>query len=256
MGKVILTASGKGGTGKTMFASNLGSTYALAGYSVVILDMDMGLRNIDLYFGLENRMIYDAYDVMMGRCRIKQALVRDRRFPRLFVMGASPSRETGELTPLHVKILVEKLKENFDYVIVDGPSGIDEGLVLASAGTDIAVIVSTPEYASLRDTDTVDRELKRLGVRNRYLVLNRMIAEMMNAGYIPHIREIVKNANPELIGVIMYDKNINISTNLGVPIVLKQDTYISENFRNIAGFLERVKIRRAVPENDAEREER
>ncbi|MGI6211722.1 MAG: septum site-determining protein MinD [Anaerovoracaceae bacterium] len=240
MGKVILSASGKGGTGKTMFASNLGATYALAGYSVVILDMDMGLRNMDLYFGLENKMIYDAYDVMTGRCRIKQALIRDNRFPRLFVMGSSPVKEPGNITPLHVKVLVEKLSANFDYVIVDAPSGIGDGLVMASAGSDIAVVVSTPEYASLRDSGNMDAELKRLGVRKRYLVLNKMIAEMMNAGYIPHIREIVRSSPMELIGIIMYDRNINISTNLGVPIVLKQNSYISDNFRNIAGFLERA----------------
>ena len=126
MSKVYLVASGKGGTGKTMFAVNLGSSYAQKGYKVVIVDMDMGLRNLDLYLGLENNVVYDVYDVMSGVCRIRQALIRDRRFDNLYIMGSSPEREKGDLTPLHVKVLCDKLKQEFDYIIVDAPSGIDE----------------------------------------------------------------------------------------------------------------------------------
>ena len=197
MSKVYLVASGKGGTGKTMFAANLGASYAQMGYKVVVVDMDMGLRNLDLYFGLENNVVFDVFDVMTGVCHIKQALVRDRRFDNLYIIGACPERDNGSITPLHVKVLCERLKQQFDYVIVDSPAGIDDGLVLASAGADAAIIVSTPEYAALRDADTLDRELRRLGI-------------------------------------IQFDMNINISTNLGEPIVLKKDSYISENFHEIA----------------------
>ena len=131
MSKVYLVASGKGGTGKTMFAANLGSSYAQKGYKVVIIDMDMGLRNLDLYLGLENNVVYDVYDVMTGACKIKQALVNHHRFDNLYIIGSSPEREKGDLTPLHVKVLCEKLKTDFDYIIVDAPSGIDDGMVLA-----------------------------------------------------------------------------------------------------------------------------
>ena len=221
-----------------MFAVNLGASYAMRGHSVVIVDMDMGLRNLDLYLGLENNVVYDVYDAMMGVCQIKQALIRDRRFDNLCIMGASPEREKGDLTPLHVQVLCEKLREQFDYVIMDAPSGLDDGLVLAAAGVDAAIIIATPEYAALRDADAVDMELMKLGVKRRYLVLNKLIAEMMTAGYIPKLREVVAMMRPEFLGVIQFDSNINISTNVGVPIVMKRDTYISRNFDGIIDRLE------------------
>lgn len=235
MGRVYLIASGKGGTGKSMFSVNFGATLARQGSSVVLVDMDLGLRNLDLYFGLENHVVYDVYDVLTGVCRIKQALIRDKRFDNLYMMAAPPSRDDGTLTPLHLQVLCEKLKNLYDYVIIDAPSGIDDGLVLAAAGAEAAVLVTTPEYAALRDADTLDRELLHLGIQERYVVLNKVIAEMMNAGYAPRLREITTMLRPPLAGIIQYDENIQISTNLGVPIVLKPGTYIEENFRRITG---------------------
>ena len=237
MSKVYLVASGKGGTGKTMFAVNLGSSYAQKGYKVVIVDMDMGLRNLDLYLGLENNVVYDVYDVMSGVCRIRQALIRDRRFDNLYIIGSSPEREKGDLTPLHVKVLCDKLKQEFDYIIVDAPSGIDDGMVLAASGADSAIIVATPEYAALRDADMVDRAVMKLGIPKRYFVINKLIAEMMNAGYIPGLEEITNMMRARLLGIIQFDMNINISTNIGEPIVLKRESYIRCNFSNIVDRL-------------------
>lgn len=233
MSKVYFVASGKGGTGKTMFACNLGASYAQKGHRVVIVDMDMGQRNLDLYMGLENNIVFDVYDVMTGVCPIRQALVKDRRFDALYMIGASPVRDRGDLTPLHVQVLCERLREEFDYIIIDAPSGIDDSMVLAAAGADAAIIVTTPEYAALRDADMLDSELIKLGIYNRYLVINKLRAELMNAGILPKLRDIVQMMRPKLIGVIQYDDNINISTNVGVPIVLKQGTYINSNFLNI-----------------------
>ena len=237
MSKVYLVASGKGGTGKTMFAANLGSSYAQKGYKVVIIDMDMGLRNLDLYLGLENNVVYDVYDVMTGVCKIKQALVKDHRFDNLYIIGSSPEREKGDLTPLHVKVLCEKLKTDFDYIIVDAPSGIDDGMVLASAGADAAIIVATPEYAALRDADMVDRVILKMGIRNRYLIINKLSAPLMEAGCIPGLQEITHMIRAKLIGIIQFDTNINLSTNLGEPIVMIQNTYIQKNFNNIVDRL-------------------
>ena len=234
MGKVYLIASGKGGTGKSMFAANFGAILAKKGYSTVILDLDLGLRNLDLYFGLENNVVYDVYDVLTGVCRIKQALIRDKRFENLFLMAAPPNRDDGSLTPLHMQVLCEKLKNTYDYVIVDAPSGIDDGLVLASAGADSCIIVTTPEYSALRDADVLDRELTELGIEERFVVLNKVVAEMMTSGYAPRLREITSMLRPPLAGVNQFDENIQISTNLGVPIVLKDGTYIQENFERIA----------------------
>ncbi|MDD6042513.1 MAG: septum site-determining protein MinD [Eubacteriaceae bacterium] len=238
MSKVHLIASGKGGTGKTMFAVNYGASLAKRGYSVVILDMDMGMRNLDLYCGLENNVVYDVYDVLTGVCRIKQALIKDRRFESLYLMAASPNRDDGSLTPLHMKVLCDKLRGMYDYIIIDAPSGIDDGLIMAAAGADDCILVTTPEYSSLRDADSLDRELLKLGISKRYLVLNKVIAEMMTAGYAPRLKDITAMLRPSLVGVIQMDENIHISTNLGVPIVLKDDTYIQKNFDNIVDRIE------------------
>ena len=143
--------------------------------------------------------------------------------------------------------MCEKLKREFDYVIVDAPSGIDDGMVLASSGADTAIIVATPEYAALRDADTLDRTVLKLGIKKRYLIVNKLVSEMMDAGYIPKIEEITQIMRARLMGVIQFDMNINISTNLGEPIVLKKESYICKNFSNIVDRLikeELTEIRR------------
>lgn len=233
MGKVYVVSSGKGGTGKTMFTVNFGSILAKRGKSVVLIDLDMGLRNLDLYFGLENNVVYDVHDVLTGMCRIKQALIRDKRFADLYIMASSPERNDGYLTPLHMKVLCEKLKNTYDYVVIDAPSGIDDGLVIASAGADEAIIISSPDYSAIRDADNLDRQLVSMGVDKRHLVINNVEAELMASGYSPKLREITAMLKPRLAGVIQADPNIRISTNLGIPIVLKEGTYIEENFNNI-----------------------
>ena len=234
MSKVIVVASGKGGTGKTMFSVNLGATLAKQGNQVVLVDLDIGLRNLDLYFGLENNVVYDVYDVLTGMCKIKQALIRDKRFHSLYVMASSPSRNDGYITPLHMKVLSDKLKEEFDYVIIDAPSGIDDGLVMAVAGADEVILVVTPDYSSIRDADNIDNQLLKMGIEERHLVINNVDYDLMDRGFVPSISQITEILKPDLIGVIQADKNIRISTNLGVPIVIKEGTYIEETFKNIA----------------------
>lgn len=234
MGKVIVVASGKGGTGKTMFSVNFGATLAKQGKQVVLVDLDMGLRNLDLYFGLEDNVVYDVYDVLTGMCKIKQALIQDKRFSNLYVMASSPAKSDGYVTPRHMKVLCDKLKEIFDYVIIDAPSGIDDGLVMAMAGADAAILVVTPDYSSLRDADNIDGQLLSLGIKDRYLVVNNVDFELMERGFVPKLSEIRNMLKPEVIGVIQSDQNIRISTNLGVPIVIKDGTYIEEMFKSIA----------------------
>ncbi len=234
MGKSILIASGKGGTGKTMVAVNLGATLAQNGKKVLIIDMDLGLRNLDLYLGVENNVVYDVYDVMTGVCRIRQGIIQDKRFENLYMMSASPSREDGTLTPLHMKVLCDRLRDKYDYIIIDAPSGIDDGLTIASAGADMAIIVTNPEYSAIRDADALDRQLLKLGITERYVILNKIIADLINMGYAPSLMEVTELLRPSLIGAIQFDENIQISTNLGIPIVLKENTYIKANFEKIA----------------------
>ncbi|MDY3240353.1 MAG: septum site-determining protein MinD [Anaerovoracaceae bacterium] len=234
MGKVIVVASGKGGTGKTTVVANLGATLAMEGQRTLVVDMDMGLRNLDLYLGLESNVVYDVSDVMNGVCRIKQALIKDKSFPGLYLMAASPKRADGEITPLHMKVLCEKLRGQFDYIIVDGPAGIDDGLAVASAGADMAVVVVSPDYAAARDGEMVRLVLKEMGIERVGFVVNKLNMEMIRKGFAPDVSEIVRGFQRELLGVIQYDENISISTNLGVPVVFMRETYIADNFRKIS----------------------
>ena len=138
MSKVILIASGKGGTGKTVFTANAGAVLAQRGYRVALIDMDMGFRNLDLCLGIEDRVVYDVIDVLTGLCRIKKALIKDKRFNSLFIMASPPSGKTAEITPLHMKVLYKKLKKNFDFILIDAPAGLNETVYNSLEGTDAA----------------------------------------------------------------------------------------------------------------------
>ena len=234
MGKAIVIASGKGGTGKTMFAANLGTTLAGQGHKVVLIDLDTGLRNLDLYLGIENNIVYDVNDVLTGVCRIRQALVKIKAFPGLYFMAASPQKPNGEITPLHIKVLCEKLKSKYDYVIVDAPAGIDDGMIIATGGCDMGVIGVTPEYASLRNAETVKKTIKAQGIDNICYVVNRIDLRLIESGKAPSFDEVTKNIREKIVGIIQEDENIHVSTNLGVPIVSMTDTYIAKSFMAMA----------------------
>lgn len=234
MGKVIVVASGKGGTGKTLFTANLGAVLALRGKRVVLVDMDMGLRNLDLYLGLESKVVYNVMDVLSGMCRIKQALVRDKRFESLYLIAASPSRDERDITELHMQVLCEKLEEAFDYIIIDAPAGIGDGFELAAAAADQAIVVTEAETAAIRDADVVDRELARLHIDNKCCIFNKVKGDLMSMGVIPGIGSLSRELRMNVAGIIQYDDNILVSANHGVPIVMKEDSYITRNMERIA----------------------
>lgn len=240
MGKAIVIASGKGGTGKTMFAANLGATLALQGHKVVLIDLDTGLRNLDLYLGLEDKIVYDVNDVLTGVCRIKQAIVKDKTFPGLHFMAASPQKPNGEVTPLHIKVLCRKLKEKFDYIIIDAPAGIDDGMVVASAGMDMGIIVVNPEYASLRNAEIVKATLEEQGISDIAYVVNKINLRLIESGKAPSFEEVTKNIRDKIVGIIQEDENIHISTNIGIPIVAMKDTYIAKSFWAMAERIKRM----------------
>jgi septum site-determining protein MinD len=233
MGKVIAIVSGKGGVGKTMFAANLGGILSQSGNKVVLVDMDMGLRNLDICLGLENRVVYDIADIINGVCRIKQALIRDRRFPELYLIAAPQNLEKVKINPTNIKSVFEKLAESFDYVIVDGPAGIEEGLLNAISGADLGIIVTTTEFAAIRDADKVDKVLIENGLTNRKVIVNKLKGELISNGVMPSITEVSKLLRPDIIGYIQEDDNIQVATNNGTPIVLKTATYIYDNFKKI-----------------------
>ena len=234
MGKVILVSSGKGGTGKTMFAVNLGAILARYGNRVMLMDMDMGLRNMDIYLGMENRVIYNIMDVISGVCRIKKAMLKVHGFDTFYFMAASPSRDNRDFTPLHMEVLCNKLKKYFDYIIVDCPAGIGDLFDVSIAAADKAVIVTEPEVASLRDADTTERYLRGKSVNDISIVINKVKVELMQQGLVPSLSEISGMFKSPVVGLIQYDENIHISTNKGIPIVCKRDTYIERNFIEIA----------------------
>lgn len=230
MGKAIVIASGKGGTGKTMLAANLGATLALQGHKVVLIDLDTGLRNLDLYLGMENNIVYDINDVLTGVCRIRQALVKVKAFPGLSFMAASPQKPTGEITPLHIKVLCSKLKQKYDYIIIDAPAGIDDGMVVATGGADMGIIVVTPEYSSLRNAEIVKTTLEEQGIDKIAYVVNKIDLKLIETGKAPTFEEVTKNIRDKIVGIIQKDDNIHVSTNLGIPIVSMTNTYISKSF--------------------------
>lgn len=234
MGKVILVSSGKGGTGKTMFSVNLGATLAKHGNRVMLLDMDMGLRNMDIYLGMENKVIYNIMDVISGMCRIKKAMLRVDGFNTLYFMAASPRKDERDLTPLHMEVLCSKLKKYFDYIIIDCPAGIGDMFDVAMAAADKTVIVTEPEVASLRDADATERYLIEQGIRDIKIVVNKVKVDLMHQGLVPAMADILEMFKSPVVGVIQYDENIHISTNKGIPIVCKKDTYIEHNFIDIA----------------------
>ena len=234
MGKVILVSSGKGGTGKTMFSVNLGATLARHGCRVMLLDMDMGLRNMDIYLGMENKVIYNIMDVVSGICRIKKAMLKVDGFNTLYFMAASPRRDDRDMTPLHMEVLCNKLRKYFDYIIVDCPAGIGDAFDVARASADKTVIVTEPEVASLRDADTTERYLREQGMQNIYIVVNKVKVELMQAGLVPALSDIMEMFKSPVAGLIQYDENIHISTNKGIPIVCKSGTYIERNFMDIS----------------------
>lgn len=233
MGKVILVSSGKGGTGKTMFTVNMGAMLAEKGCSVMLLDMDMGLRNVDLYLGMESRVVYNIMDVMSGICRIKKAMIKVNGFDSLYFMAASPRRDDRDITPLHMEILCNKLKRYFDYIIIDCPAGISDLFDVALAPADKAVIITQPDVASLRDADITERYIFDKGVKDIYIVVNKLRADLMKTGMLPNLSEITEMFQGQVVGVIQDDDNIHISTNKGLPIVCKKGTYIERNFNEI-----------------------
>ncbi|MDR0570731.1 MAG: P-loop NTPase, partial [Clostridiales Family XIII bacterium] len=219
MGKVILSASGKGGVGKSVFTLNLGATLAERGLKIIIMDMNIGLRNLDIYLGLENKVIFDVADVLAGLCKPAKALVRDKRFPYLYVMPAAQSKEKFRATAEEMGALYATLRQGYDFILVDGPAGVNEELRVAAPNADMAIIVTTLEHVSLRDADMTDKVLAQVGLRKRAYVVNKVNKELMRSGLLPTFQDVSRVMKPPLLGIIQYDDNIHLAANCGIPIV-------------------------------------
>ena len=234
MGEAIVITSGKGGVGKTTTTANIGTALASLGKSVVVVDGDTGLRNLDVLMGLENRIVYTLLDVIEEKCRLKQALIKDKRFENLALLPTAQTRNKEDITMEQMVSLVGELKKMYDYVLIDCPAGIEQGFENSVAGADRALIVVNPEVTSVRDADRVIGKLDAKGIEDHKLIINRMNPTMAASGDMLNVNDIVEILAVKLIGVVPDDKGITVSTNKGEPIVLEEGAISGKAFKNIA----------------------
>lgn len=239
MGEVIVITSGKGGVGKTTTTANLGTGFALYKQKrVVMLDADIGLRNLDVVMGLENRIVYDLVDAANGTCRIKQALIKDKRFENLYLLPAAQTKDKTAVSPDQMKKICEELKEDFDYVLIDCPAGIEQGFKNAIAGADRAIIVTTPEVSAVRDADRIVGLLEAAGFEEPKLIINRLRPDMIKRGDMMDVDDMIDVLAIDLLGVVPEDEKIVISTNKGEPAVADETSKAGQAYRNIVRRLE------------------
>ncbi len=234
MGEVIVVASGKDGVGKTVVVTNLGVVLAQSGYSVVLLDMNMGARNLDIRMGLEDRVVYDVADIINGVCRIKKAMIKDDRFDNLYLISAPQRKDKASISRDQLSALCVELKSVFDYIIIDAPAGTGHDFLLAASPADRAVLVTIPEYAAIRDSELINALLKKAGINKRSIIVNMILPDLHKTNLVPDPEEIAESLRLPVDGLIPYDQNIHISANIGMPIAAIRDNYISENMRDIA----------------------
>jgi len=231
--QVIVVTSGKGGVGKTTAVANLSTGLARLNYKVAVMDLDIGLKKLDLILGLENRVIYDIVQVVEGECTLKQALVKDKRFSNLYMLPAAQTRNKDDLTPEQVKGICDELRNNFDYIFIDCPAGIEQGFKNAIYGADKAIVVTNPEVSAVRDADRITGILESQQFKDIKLLINRIRPDMVRKGDMLSIEDLLEHLCLELIGIVPEDKNVVISTNKGEPIILDNQSPAAIAFNNI-----------------------
>lgn len=234
MGQVIVVTSGKGGVGKTTSTANIGWALSNLGKKVVVIDGDIGLRNLDVVMGLENRIVFDLVDVIEEKAKPKQAMIKDKRFENLYLIPAAQTRDKDAIVPDQMKELVEMLKEEYDYVLIDCPAGIENGFKNAIAGADRAIVVTTPEVSAVRDADRIIGLLEANLIEDIRLIVNRIKINMVKSGDMLDIDDILEILGVKLIGAIPDDESIVVSTNKGEPVLNYNGTMAAKAYMNIA----------------------
>lgn len=233
MGEVIVITSGKGGVGKTTTTANVGTGLAMMGKKVVLIDTDIGLRNLDVVMGLENRIVYNLVDVVENNCRIKQALIKDKRYQdNLYLLPSAQTKDKTAVTPEQMKKLADELRDEFDYILMDCPAGIEQGFKNAIAGADRALVVTTPEVSAVRDADRIIGLLEANDIRKTHLIVNRLRIDMVKNGDMMSSDDVVDILAVDLIGIVPDDEHIVISANNGEPLV-GSDCMAGQAYMNI-----------------------
>lgn len=235
--KVVTITSGKGGVGKTTATANIATALAAEGARVVCIDADIGLRNLDVVLGLENRIVYDLVDVVEGRCRLRQAMIRDKRLPELYLIPAAQTRDKSAVSPSDMVRLVDELRGECDWVLIDSPAGIERGFRNAIAPADIVLVITNPEVSAVRDADRIIGLIEAEEKGPARLVINRIKPGMVRREDMLSPEDVLELLAVELIGIVPEDENVILSTNRGMPIVLDGKSRAGQAFRNIAARL-------------------
>ena len=240
--KVATVTSGKGGVGKTTATANLAVALASRGNRVICIDADIGLRNLDVVLGLENRIVYDLVDVVEGRCRLRQAMIRDKRLPELFLIPAAQTRDKSAVTPSDMVRLCDELRPEFDWILVDSPAGIERGFRNAIAPAEIVLVVTNPEVSAVRDADRIIGLIEAEEKGPARLVINRLKPGMVKRGEMLSPDDVLELLAVELIGLVPEDDTVIVSTNRGMPVALDGKSKAGQAFRDIARRLGGEKV--------------
>jgi septum site-determining protein MinD len=233
--RVVTVTSGKGGVGKTTLAANLGVALAMQGQRVVVIDADVGLRNLDVMLGLENRIVYDLVDVIEDRCRLRQAMVRDKRLPELFLLPAAQTRDKSAVQPADMLRICDSLREQHDFILIDSPAGIEQGFRYAVAPADTILVVTNPEVSAVRDADRVIGLVEAEEKGPARLVINRIKPNLVRRGEMLGIADVVELLSIDLIGIVPEDQSILMAANRGQPLAFSRDSSLAGHaFHNIA----------------------
>lgn len=234
MGEAIVITSGKGGVGKTTLSANLGCALALSGKKTLLIDTDIGLRNLDILLGLEDRIVYDIVDVCNGNCDAAKATLADKNIENLYFIPASQAKDKNAITPLQMKSLIMSLKGEYDYIIIDSPAGLEAGFENAVMGADRAIVVTVPEMTSVRDADRIIGLLEKHGIDDVKVVINRIRQKAVKNGNLLSTEEILEILSVNLIGAVAEDETVSGAANKGKPCVLNEKSIAGKAYMNIA----------------------
>ncbi len=242
MAEIIAIASGKGGVGKSTTTANIGTALAMMGKKVLMIDGDIGLRNLDLILGMQNSIAYDFNDVLCDRCSSEQAILTDEKYTGLHLLPAPQNVEIQEIDKEKLSDLIDKLNPYYDYILIDCPAGIHEGFMLMSSKAQKALIVATPELISVRDADMTISKLEDLHFSEIYLIINKVNIDMVKSGEMMSVDDIINIVAVPLIGAIPDEKEVIHSNNIGRPVILKSRSRAGMAYANIAKRLMGIKV--------------